>query len=428
MTRSKASFFSGFVVALAIGCSLVMSSCVRHAAKPPVVTDMPVILPPEEPSTGPSAEPGSAPRPRPPLKKKTETKVRVKIGLRTEADVVTFSCDSSIVVSEPNSKTTKLLAPGKHTIRVSNGDLTINGKPMASTFTLKPEAAGIHLVSNEKEYRGEFIVKKMGGGVTLINHLNLDDYLKGVLPREVVVTWAFESLKVQAVASRSYLASHLGRHGTQGYDLCSDVHCQVYGGMGKEHPSTNQAVDDTAGEILTQSGKAISAYFHSNCGGTTEQVEHVWGLTSQTYLPRKSCSYGTKDPRYNWKFTYSNDDMLQILKKKTTVTGSNLKSIRIIRKSHSGRAARVSVRTDDGDFEMSGNQFRVSLNPEKIRSTLWTLVRKTGQGYEFHGKGWGHGVGMCQWGAKGQAEIGRKYEQILAFYYPHTKLTIWSHR
>jgi stage II sporulation protein D len=204
------------------------------------------------------------------------------------------------------------------------------------------------------------------------------------------------------------------------------VHCQVYGGMTKEHPKTNEAVDSTHNQILTYGGKPISAFFHSNCGGSTEEVQYVWGTAAKPYLPRVKCPYGTSNPGYNWTYTVSSPDMLAMLKAKTPVKGKRLVSLKIKHKSPSGRAEFFTVTTDAGSFTLSGNTLRIAMNPEKIRSTLLTNLKRTGHGYSFSGRGWGHGVGMCQWGAKGQAELGRDYRQILQFYYPHTTLTTWS--
>jgi stage II sporulation protein D len=118
--------------------------------------------------------------------------------------------------------------------------------------------------------------------------------------------------------------------------------------------------------------------------------------------------------------------MLAKLKKSTKVKGSELKKFHVKAKSPSGRAQFVTVTTDAGTFQLSGNEFRIAMDPEKIRSTLWLEVRRSGKSYIFTGRGWGHGVGMCQWGAKGQAEQGRDYREILGFYYPHSTLTRWS--
>jgi stage II sporulation protein D len=117
---------------------------------------------------------------------------------------------------------------------------------------------------------------------------------------------------------------------------------------------------------------------------------------------------------------------METLRKKTEVKGTVLKSLRIKKKSPSGRAEKITVVTDTGSYDLKGNDFRIAMHPERIRSTLLLGLTRHGDGYEFEGRGWGHGVGMCQWGAKGQAEHGRNYRDILEFYYPNSHLEIWS--
>ncbi len=351
----------------------------------------------------------------------------VRVGLRVEETEVSVGCLGAIEAVDLVSRNKETWPPGRYVFTAKKGTLYLDGSAKGTKWRLNSDDREKFLHSGNNEYRGELVVRVAGENkVTVVNELSIDDYLKGVLPREVVVTWPDEALKVQAVASRTYLASHLGSHAAQGFDLCSDVHCQVYGGRGKEHPSSNAAVEGTSDEVIVYEGKPIGAYFHSNCGGTTEKIGPVWGQTDKPYLPRKKCSFGTADPRYHWNITFANADMLQILKAKTKVTGSKLKSVRIAQKSPSGRAQTMAVVTDKGTFHLSGNEFRIALNPEKIRSTLFTKIQAHSAATTFAGMGWGHGVGMCQWGAKGQAEQGKDYRDILAFYYPHTEIKKWS--
>lgn len=351
----------------------------------------------------------------------------VRIGIRVEVSEASIGSSSVMEATDLITNTKESWPPGRYQLSSKNGELILDGKPKGKKWRIKLEDSEKNLVLGDKSYRGDFVIRTVEGDkVTIINELSIDDYLKGVLPREVVVSWAEEALKVQAVSSRTYLASHLGNHSSQGFDLCSDVHCQVYGGMTKEHPSTNEAVDSTHDQILVFEGKPIGAYFHSHCGGSTEQIQVVWGNENKPYLPRKKCIYCKGNPRYNWALSLNGDDILYALSNKTNVKGDRLESIRIKKKSSSGRVEYLTVKTNKGVFDLRGNAFRIALNPEKIRSTLWTNFEKHGEGYRFEGRGWGHGVGMCQWGAKGQAERGKDYRDILQFYYPHTELRSWN--
>lgn len=351
----------------------------------------------------------------------------VRIGIRERASKASLRCAGPLTVVRLDSNRSEEWPPGFYLITVAGGQISVKGKRLGRKVRFRSVSRAHPLLSNQKKYRGSFLaLVSKSTKFNLIDELSVDDYLKGVLPREVIVSWPLESLKAQAVASRTYLASHMGRHRKEGFDLCATIHCQVYGGMEGEDPRTNKAVNETAGQILVHGGKPIGAFFHSNCGGQTEQILPVWGTPNRPYLPSVKCPYGTEDPHYEWLREFTRSEMIDLLRKQTPVSGSVLKSFRIKSKSESGRAAVVEVETDRGRYPLSGNAFRMALNPGRMRSTLWTDVRKTRTGYLFKGRGWGHGVGMCQWGAKGLAELGRTYKQILRFYYPNTAIHVWT--
>jgi len=352
----------------------------------------------------------------------------ILVGLRVNVEQVTLHSSEKIGYETLVKRGKGQLNKGDIRLSAKGGVVLADGKPLDKKVRFESETDGVFLELNDKGFRGRIIARAGDNKLTLINELDVDDYLKGVLPREVGVQWPLESLRAQAVASRTYLASHLNKHSSEGFDLCSDVHCQVYGGMAKEHPATNQAVDDTYEEILVYQGKPIAAYFHSNCGGSTEQVGFVWGLKNEDYLPRRKCGFGPGDPRYNWTTTLHDDQILSALRKSTKVRGDRLRAVYIKKKSPSGRAQTVTVTTDEGAFDLSGNEFRIALNPEVIRSTLWLRLSRKSGAYVFKGRGWGHGVGMCQWGAKGQGAKGRGYVEILKFYYPHARLQLWHRK
>ncbi len=375
--------------------------------------------------------PPSTPATHTPLEFKGEANIapqdNVRIGIRTDVLETTISSHGDLIAKEVKSGTLERWPAKARHFTVSKGVLHIGDKAVPGAWRLTPADAGDTITVGNYFYRGVIIIKATGDAkLTVINECDIDDYLKGVLPREAVPTWHEEALKAQAVASRTYLAAHLARHTDQGFDLCSDVHCQVYGGATKENPRTTAAVDATKGQILIYEGKPIGAFFSANCGGSTEGIQLVWGTPDRPYLKARRCPWGTAAPWYEWRLTANNTEMLNALRAKGLVKGTELRGISITRKGPSGRAATMAIRTNEGTFTMLGNDFRIALNPEKIRSTLFTQVTKLQGGYLFTGRGWGHGVGMCQWGAKGQAEQGKEYREILAYYYPGTNLAIWS--
>jgi len=351
----------------------------------------------------------------------------VLIGLVTESSHEMVQSEGPVVIEDVETKFTHQEPAGELHVEAKKGQVTLNGQPAGRKVRIKALDHDGTLQWKGRSYRGFIrVVVNSESKVNLINELNVDSYLKGVLPREVITTWPEEALKAQAVASRTYLVSHLGKHKKDGFDLCSKVHCQVYGGMSKEHPKTSQAVDETRGEIRTYNGKAVNAFFHANCGGSTEKVQAVWGSSNQPYLPARKCGYGKGAPWYEWSRTIDNTEILSSLKKGTEVKGTKLKRIKVKKKSQSSRAEVITIQTNKGTYFITGNAFRMALHPEKIRSTLWTKLVRLRNGYRFEGQGWGHGVGMCQWGAKGQSDLNRKYQTILNFYYPNTSLQVWK--
>jgi stage II sporulation protein D len=247
--------------------------------------------------------------------------------------------------------------------------------------------------------------------------------LYGVLPREVETSWPADALKAQAVVSRTYAESNKSQDAKGRFDLSDGVFDQVYGGLDVESPNSNRAVDATRGEILVDSaGKPIPAFFHSSCGGCTELPEHVWKsqISNDVYgnVPDAFCQ---EDPHYRWKLELSYATVRARLRKAGIRLG-DLKRIVIVRKSASGRAEVISLETSRGSVEVSGNRFRLAMGADTLRSTLFTNMQQTKNSVRFEGHGWGHGVGLCQWGAHGRAMAGQTYEQILQTYYPKAKL------
>lgn len=351
----------------------------------------------------------------------------IRIGLKIDVEKSVVSCAGSIEVTNLVTTANEKFSAGSYTVTTENGDVYLNGKRAGTSIRMTPLEKDSPLQSNSTKVRGTIKVVVSGSDkVTIINETNLDSYLKGVLPREVISSWPDEALKAQAVASRSYVVANFGKYDSKGFDICADIMCQVYGGLSAEKESTSKAVEDTRGEVMVYKGKPIPAYFHASCGGFTEQIQPVWGSPDRPYLPAKKDPFGSEAPWFAWKLEATFDTILKSLKKDNLVKGEQLKRIEIKKKSRSGRAQTLTVTTEAGSFDMKGNSFRMAMDPGKIRSTLWTHLQRTKSGYLFEGKGWGHGIGLSQWGAKGRAEAGHDYKKILSFYYPETEIVIWD--
>ena len=288
--------------------------------------------------------------------------------------------------------------PGKKAIRVqSSRSLMIFGNqsfkgdvavvPISSTDTLR---------LNGRRYRGALVFHPMGRGrYDVVEILGQEEYLYGVLPREVGGDWPLESLKAQAVVSRTYVIANRATDPAQRFDVFNDVKHQVYGGLEDEAPAANQAVDQTRGEILQDhDGKPVQTFFHSSCGGCTETPENVWFKSepSDVFGSIKD-DYCREDPYYQWAVELKKSTIIARLRK----AGYKMREIKQItagKKSASGRAVTIWIYSSKGKTEIQGNRFRLALGPEVLRSTLLTDITTSKKTVRFTGRGWGHGVGF----------------------------------
>ncbi|NIM03285.1 SpoIID/LytB domain-containing protein [bacterium] len=279
---------------------------------------------------------------------------------------------------------------------------------------------------NGRRYRdGIKISLNNKGNLNVINELGIEGYLYGVMTREVSPEWPIEALKAQAVVSRTYVMKNLGKYDKEGFDLSATITSQVYGGGEAEDPRTSKAVDLTRGQVITYEGELIKSFFHSNCGGRTEDVTNAWeGEQPFPYLKGVVCYFCKKTHQYYWEKTIKK----KMLTEKLNENGysvEEIKKIKILGRSSSGRVTYLKIYHGGGRLKIRGNAFRMLMGPNIIKSTLFAMEHM-GNRIKFYGRGWGHGVGMCQWGAKGMAERGANYRQILRYYYPKTKIEKWE--
>ena len=252
-----------------------------------------------------------------------------------------------------------------------------------------------------------------------INYIDVEEYIKGVLPNEISSKWHVEVLRAQAVAARTFAYYFIEKNTNELYDLTDTTFSQVYKGSMNENINFNKAIEKTKGQVLVYKDKLVQAFFHSACGGHTESAEKVWGRRL-SYLKGIPCNYCSDSPYYQWKAVFTEKEILEKLKN----NNYKLESIRAIhpdKKSSSGRWIKVKIIGRRNTVTLTGNQFRIMLGIKKLRSTKFTIQRQ-GKKFIIKGKGWGHGVGLCQWGAKKMAEKGRKYYHILRYYYRGTRL------
>ncbi|MBU1128608.1 MAG: SpoIID/LytB domain-containing protein, partial [Candidatus Omnitrophica bacterium] len=272
---------------------------------------------------------------------------------------------------------------------------------------------------NDIFYRGVIDVIRVGGTLDAINRVGLEDYLKGVIPREVNYLWPAEALKAQAIASRSFAVSQVERRGKSDYDLRASTFSQAYGGRSAERLRTSKAVGATRGKVLAYAGKVLPAYFHSCCGGRTQSASNLWGelLPPLEGVECRRCGWS---PYFRWQARVST----KVIKKRLNDAGYDIPRIDDIKtgvRDKSGRLDYISVRPGGKWFDIKCDDFIRAIGPRVLRSTN-LRVKKYPFFYRFSGYGWGHGVGMCQWGAFGLAIRWRKADSILNHYYPGAEI------
>lgn len=250
------------------------------------------------------------------------------------------------------------------------------------------------------------------GSGTLVNELGIDDYVAGVA--EMPGRWHLEALKAQAVAARSYTMTSLDRSAR--YDLCATEDCQVYRGVEAEHPRTDSAIAATAGVVVTYDGRTARTYYHADSGGTVASSSEVWGTWSPYLLVRQDAR--SSSPHRSWAVRLDGAALGASLSTAGLAVGEVV-SLRVVGLSESGRVDELEVVGSTGSRVVRGTRLTNLARSWGLKSMAFRVQG----GLTVTGDGWGHGVGMSQYGARALANSGYDFGQILAFYYPNTGLT-----
>lgn len=287
------------------------------------------------------------------------------------------------------------------------------------------EAPGGFFHLNGKLYRNRITVIAQGSDCAVVNTVDMEKYLAGLINREMSPSWPIEAMKAQAVASRSYAYFQMRVNNGKDYDLESTTQDQVYEGAASETAKSNRAAEETRGITLSFGNDVIKAYYHANCGGMTELPVAVWGTESPAFRP-VICPYHHKArDKVRWSLSLTKEQIRSALKKTAGILPSGfrrLASLEAGAPNPNRRLNDVQVSDDSGNNVLvSANFFRNALGNTKVKSTTFQIHRDHG-GYRLTGEGYGHGVGMCQVGARGMAEEGKNFRQILSYYYPLAKL------
>jgi len=340
----------------------------------------------------------------------------IRVAILKNASSVTVDGEGIIATRENGAAVALnppvLIKPGKNAVVVDG-----------TAYRRLTFAGSSAVYVNGKPYRGVAEATPGEKGVLVVNELPLEEYLVGLINCEISSAWPIEAVKAQAVIARTYALNRKQARSTSFYHLESSVIDQVYDGCEIEDSRARRGVSDTAGEVLSYQGAVIQAFYHSNCGGRTEASEHVWGK-QLPYLGGVDCRYCLTSPSSAWDLRIALPELEERLK----AAGHRVSGVTDIRpgpRNSRGRLKHVVIVSSRSDLSLTGDQFRKAIGYSVIKSTNFT-VRVENREAVFSGLGNGHGVGLCQWGAKQRALDGFGYAEILSYYYPGTDLIKFS--
>lgn len=335
-------------------------------------------------------------------------------------------------------------------LRAVRGDGSGTGWSAGPVTQVPDDARGTVRVGT-KRYRGTLRLVVTDSGMLAVNVLPLEEYLRGVVPLEIGNRRTDEraAVEAQAVAARSFTVARLviaqaGNGRSPDFDFVATVGDQVYGGRDAELPLSDAAVVATAGQVLLLGGRVATAPFHSACGGETAAAEEVWRTDGEPHLRRVSDRIPGSDryycdiaPRFAWTRVLSGSELDEVVRRyiaSFAAVGANgpgsVRALTIDGRTPSGRVASLIVRTTNGSYVVRGNDARSVLRSpagEPLNSPYFSVTTEQGSGGRIarvviRGNGYGHGVGMCQWGAIGRSRAGQDARTILRTYYPGTSI------
>jgi stage II sporulation protein D len=339
--------------------------------------------------------------------------------------------ETNIAIIEDGSKITCTNNSGEIT-------LDVNGEEFVGEKFFLTSANGDGIVKLDgKRYRGTIQFSSSGTSIDIINIVNLEEYVRGVIAKEMPLgknEENLEALKALAVCVRTYAIQKM-KDGKLCFDIYADTRDQVYGGVDAEQPISNKAADETRDMILKYDDEFATVFYHSTCGGYTASAQNVFTSEEIPYLVSVQDGSGPNciiSPRFEWEETYTRDKIIERLKNYSLLDNKYyiLEDVSVLSRFSSGRVYELEIVVEDENGEekiiaLLGNEIRSVLRTANNKSILWSTlfdVELSSNEVIISGKGFGHGVGMCQWGAISLSQNGWDYEQILELYYPGTEI------
>jgi stage II sporulation protein D len=407
------------------------------------------------PVTQPGGElperPGPEARPPEPEPEPSQVPI-VRIGLRTHVTEARIGSARPFSVSDDRGVMLNGESGETYAVRLEEEQVLIyseNGELLGlanGTLRIVADVDPGEIVIDGARYPGTIEARRSPkGGLNVVNVLDVETYLRGVVPLEIGHAGDYlEAAKAQAVAARTYTAGHMGQYPDEGFDLEAGVQDQVYGSIDRRHADADRAVEETRGLILVHDGKPIRANYSSTCGGKSASLEEGFGAQGVPYLKSRNDEVDGKiacrtSKYFRWEETWTGEQLAGVLSRTVPAitgkpwAGKSIREIKIVERGASGRAVRLRIRTDKATYEVErGAIRRVLLTPAggPLWSTAFELkVKMSGEKVKrltAKGQGWGHGVGMCQWGAMQLSRDGHGFRDILKHYYPGARLVSWG--
>lgn len=346
----------------------------------------------------------------------------IRVAIMQDASTLSLKTKGFFEITDSSEK--KILFQGKNlkaTVTAYKNGMLIGAKGFSSNKVIIRTRQQDLIFIDGRAFRGKIqLIKNSNARFTAVNYIELEDYVKGILFHEVSHYWPVEALSAQAVVSRTYAIYQSMENKNKDFDLTSDVFSQVYGGRASERYRTNNAVEETKGIVLNYRGKVMPAYFHATCGGHTEDVSLVWNL-DMAPLKGVVCGFCQESPHFSWHYVIDAKELEGKLSK-SGYNISGINKIAVLGRDGSGRISDLSIVSEKKALKISAKDFRGIIGPNLIRSTNFN-AGIIGADIVFEGFGWGHGVGLCQWGAYFMAKQGYTFERILKYYYPGSEIS-----
>ena len=339
----------------------------------------------------------------------------IRVAIVQNAESVALSASSGLSVKAPNDD---VAANGRITVAAGASGLVVDGQRLRSD-RIEVRGRNGDITVNNLTVAGRVTIKRQNGRLMAINEVALEDYVKGVVPSEMSAAWHQEALKAQAMAARTYALYKIRQNGKKDFDVTASTKDQVYKGRAGADGPAGRAVDETRGQVLAFQDEPILAAFFSTAAGPTEDALNVWSV-DLPYLKGVECPFDMNSPYFQWR----TDVWLPLLEQRLREEGFPVGVIAGLSPAFytkAGRVSHVRILHSDGELHVKGEDLRRVLGYTVLASTQFDF-EVVGFQIQFTGRGAGHGVGLCQWGAKELAEKGYSAEAIVRYYYPGAEI------